>query len=73
MELPPDIQIKLHIGYALSDRLVPIACALVENLKHSTKLIEELPSLPLRQCWITAKNNTAWIVPERVLSVHTRT
>jgi len=44
MEPSTDIQIKLHIGYALSDRLVPIACALVENLKRSTKLIEELPS-----------------------------
>jgi hypothetical protein len=44
MELPNDLQIKLRIGYALSDRLAPIACAIVENLKRSTKLIEELPS-----------------------------
>jgi hypothetical protein len=44
MELPNDVQTKLRIGYALSDRLAPIACAIVENLKRSTKLIEELPS-----------------------------
>jgi hypothetical protein len=44
MELPTDMKIKLRIGYALSDRLAPIACAIVENLKRSTKLIEELPS-----------------------------
>jgi hypothetical protein len=44
MELPTDLQVKLRIGYALSDRLTPIACAIVENLKRSTKLIEELPS-----------------------------
>jgi hypothetical protein len=44
MELPSDAQIQLRIGYALSDRLAPIACAIVENLKRSTKLIEELPS-----------------------------
>jgi hypothetical protein len=56
LELPPrhvrstwmkpstDLQVKLCIGYALSDRLAPISCAIVENLKRSTKLIEELPS-----------------------------
>jgi hypothetical protein len=44
MEPSTDMQIKLRIGYALSDRLAPIACAIVENLKRSTKLIEELPS-----------------------------
>jgi hypothetical protein len=44
MELPSDTQLKLRIGYALSDRLAPIACAIVDNLKRSTKLIEELPS-----------------------------
>jgi hypothetical protein len=44
MELPSDMQIKLRIGYALSDQLAPIACGIVENLKRSTKLIEELPS-----------------------------
>jgi hypothetical protein len=44
MEPSTDMQIKLCIGYALSDRLAPIACNIVENLKRSTKLIEELPS-----------------------------
>jgi hypothetical protein len=44
MELPSDTQTKLRIGYALSDRLAPIACTIVENLKRSTNLIEELPS-----------------------------
>ena len=44
MEPFTDTQIKTRIGYALSDRLAPIACAIVENLKRSTKLIEELPS-----------------------------
>ena len=28
----------------MSDRLAPIACTIVENLKRSTNLIEELPS-----------------------------
>jgi hypothetical protein len=37
MEPSTDTQIKLRIGQALSDRLAPIACALAENLKHSTK------------------------------------
>jgi hypothetical protein len=31
MELPTDLQVKLRIGYALSDRLAPISCAIVEN------------------------------------------
>jgi hypothetical protein len=44
MEPSADTEIKLRIGYALSDRLAPIACTIVENLKRSTKLIEELPS-----------------------------
>jgi hypothetical protein len=44
MELSTDLQVKLRIGYALNDRLAPISCAIVENLKCSTKLIEELPS-----------------------------
>jgi hypothetical protein len=44
MEPSTDMQVKLRIGYALSDRLAPIACTIVENLKRSTKLIEELPS-----------------------------
>jgi hypothetical protein len=44
MELSTHTEIKLRIGYALSDRLAPIACTIVENLKRSTKLIEELPS-----------------------------
>jgi hypothetical protein len=44
MEPTADTQVKLRIGYALSDRLAPIACTIVENLKRSTKLIQELPS-----------------------------
>jgi hypothetical protein len=44
MELPSDTQIKLRIGYALSDRLTPIACAIVQNITTSTKLIDDLPS-----------------------------
>jgi hypothetical protein len=44
MEPSTDTEVKLRIGYALSDRLAPISCAIVENLKRSTKLIEELPS-----------------------------
>jgi hypothetical protein len=44
MDPSTDTEIKLRIGYALSDRLAPIACTIVENLRRSTKLIEELPS-----------------------------
>jgi hypothetical protein len=49
MELPTDTQmtdtqIKLRIGYALSDRLAQIACAIVQNITTSTKLIDDLPS-----------------------------
>ncbi len=54
-------EIKLSIGYALGDRLVPIACTIVKNLKRSTKLIENGHPLPLRQSGLQAKNNTAWI------------
>jgi hypothetical protein len=39
-----DTEIKLRIGYALSDRLAPIACAIVQNITTSTKLIDDLPS-----------------------------
>jgi hypothetical protein len=35
---------KLRIGYALSDRLAPIACAIVKNITTSTKMIDDLPS-----------------------------
>jgi hypothetical protein len=44
MEPPTDTRIKLRIGYALSDRLAPIACAIVQNITTSTKLINDLPS-----------------------------
>ena len=39
-----EIKIKLAIGYALSDRLAPIACAIVKNITTSTKMIDDLPS-----------------------------
>jgi hypothetical protein len=39
-----DTQIKLRIGYPLSDRLAPIACAIVQNITTSTRLIVDLPS-----------------------------
>jgi hypothetical protein len=44
MEPSTDTQIKLRIGYALSDRLTPIACAIVKNITTSTKMIDDLPS-----------------------------
>jgi hypothetical protein len=44
MERSTDIEIKLRIGYALSDRLAPIACAIVKNITTSTKMIDDLPS-----------------------------
>jgi hypothetical protein len=44
MERSTDTQIKLRIGYALSDRLTPIACAIVKNITTSTKMIDDLPS-----------------------------
>jgi hypothetical protein len=44
MEPSTDIEIKLRIGYALSDRLVPMACAIVKNITTSTKMIDDLPS-----------------------------
>jgi hypothetical protein len=48
----------------------PISCAIVENLKRSTKLIEELPSAAIEAMLDYSKNNTAWIAPERLLSAH---
>jgi hypothetical protein len=44
MEPSTDTEIKLRIGYALSDRLAPIACAIVKNITTSTKMIDDLPS-----------------------------
>jgi len=44
MEPSSEIKIKLAIGYALSDRLAPIACAIVKNITTSTKMIDDLPS-----------------------------
>jgi hypothetical protein len=41
-ELPTDTQIKLRIG--LSDRLAPVASAIVHNMTSSTRLIDELPA-----------------------------
>jgi hypothetical protein len=43
-DLPTDTQIKLRIGYALSDRLAPVASAIVHNITTSTRLIDELPA-----------------------------
>jgi hypothetical protein len=39
-----DTQTKLRIGLALNDRLAPIACAIVQNITTSIKLIDDLPS-----------------------------
>jgi hypothetical protein len=50
MEPSTDMQIKLRIGYALSDRLVPICSAIVETTKRMTGLIDELPAVALRRC-----------------------
>jgi hypothetical protein len=44
MEPSTDIEIKLRIGYALSDRLAPIACYIIESLKRAIRLMEELPA-----------------------------
>jgi hypothetical protein len=44
MEPSTEIQIKLAIGYALSNRLAPLACAIVKNITTSTKMIGDLPS-----------------------------
>jgi hypothetical protein len=44
MEPSTHREIKLGIGYALSDRLAPIACAIVKNITTSTKMIDDLPS-----------------------------
>jgi hypothetical protein len=44
MEPSTEIQIKLAIGYALTDRLAPLACAIVKNITTSTKMIDDLPS-----------------------------
>ena len=43
-KLPTDTQIKLRIGCALSDRLAPVASAIVHNMTSSTRLIDELPA-----------------------------
>jgi hypothetical protein len=47
MKPSTDTQIKLRIGYALSDRLVPIACAIIQNIVTSTRMIEELPAVAI--------------------------
>jgi hypothetical protein len=44
MESSTEMQIKLAIGYALSDRLVPMACAIQQSITRSVKLIDDLPS-----------------------------
>jgi hypothetical protein len=44
MEPSTDIETKLRIGYALNDRLAPIACAIQQNITRSVKLIDDLPS-----------------------------
>jgi hypothetical protein len=47
MELPSDTQIKLRIGYALSDRLAPLVSSIQQNITNSTKLISDLPSVAI--------------------------
>jgi hypothetical protein len=44
MELPTDTQVKLRIGYALSDRLTPLVSSIQQNITNSTKLIADLPA-----------------------------
>jgi hypothetical protein len=39
-----DTEIKLRIGYALSDRLAAMACAIQQNVTNSVKLIDQLPA-----------------------------
>jgi hypothetical protein len=39
------MQIKLRIGYALSDRLAPSACTIVETTQRMIGLIDELPAV----------------------------
>jgi hypothetical protein len=38
MELPTDTEVKLRIGYALSDRLAPLVSSIQQNITNSTKL-----------------------------------
>jgi hypothetical protein len=44
MKPSTDIETKLRIGWALSDRLAPVACTIVKNITTSTKMIDDLPS-----------------------------
>jgi hypothetical protein len=44
MEPLTDTQIKLRIGYALSDRLAPLVSAIQQNIVNSTRMIDDLPS-----------------------------
>jgi hypothetical protein len=60
-------EIKLSIGYALSDRFVPIACAIVKNLKRSSNLIEELRAAAVEAIWLTSRR-TRLRGPKRLLS-----
>jgi hypothetical protein len=74
MEPSTDTETKLGIGYALSDRLAPIA-TIVKNITTSTKIIDDLPSAAIEAMLDYSKespDNTARIGPERLLSVHTR-
>jgi hypothetical protein len=47
MEPSTDTQIKTRIGYALSDRLAPIACQIVKNITTAMRLIDDLPSVAI--------------------------
>ena len=47
MEPSTDTEIKQRIGYALSDRLAPIACAIIQNIVTSTRMIDELPAVAI--------------------------
>jgi hypothetical protein len=47
MELPSETQTKLRIGYALSDRLVPLLSSIQQNITNSTNLISDLPSVAI--------------------------
>jgi hypothetical protein len=71
MEPSTDLQVKLCIGYALSD--APISCAIIENLKRSTKLIEERPSATIEAMPDYSKETHRLDRPRTAVELPTRT
>jgi hypothetical protein len=72
MKPSTDIEIKLRIGYALSDRLAPMACAIVKNITTSTKMIDDLPSAAIEAMLDYSREQHRLDARERLLSAHTR-